>query len=137
MAGKLEKMKSMSPASKAGDPSWKVVLIIQYLISFMFHVSIVVTVGIYLFNREEDTECWAPNNDDDIEDEDDYVDVSERFYNILCIFFAMCIAGCVQDILTLLGLFTGKLGLISCASLLCLNGCLEFAAFIIVTVYRF
>ena len=113
-------------------------MIIIYLLSFMFHVSLCVSSGIYLFQREIEYECYSVNNEDDMDSEDpDLVDVSYRFYTILCIYFAMTIAGSVKNLCSLIGVFSQKTIFLNFANLLCLNDCLVFAAFIIISVYRF
>lgn len=132
----MQKFKSMSPAERVASGGSIVFLVVQYTLYLCASIALTVATGVYLWDKEVDNECMAPNDWDDA-NRDNYIDVSERFRIVLKIFFAYFITEFARALLMLVAALAKSKALANIYQILSLNDCLGLAILIILHVYRF
>lgn len=110
---------------------------IQFVLYLCASIALTVSTGVYLWDKETDTICYANEDKKQTIGDDDKTDVHERFNVILKIYFAVFITEVVRSAFMLIAILTRKAGIAKIYQLLSLNDCLAFAALIILHVYRF
>ena len=140
----MEKFKSMSPAARLESGQGLVIFGIQYGLYLSASIALTVATGVYLWDKETDNQCYGQNDSKAVlpgipptVDEDDWIDVSQRFSDILKIYFAVFVTETVRTALLLIAIIAKSSKLANVYSFGCFNDCLAFAALIILHVYRF
>ena len=125
------------------------ILFVEYLFYWAAFTALTIATGYYLWSDEDKdrNQVWACNNEYDSSDcskntnicnQDDYVDVQERFGNILRIYFALFVTYWATTTFILLGALANVPTIAKLAECLsCLTCCLGIAALVILHVYRF
>jgi hypothetical protein len=96
-----------------------------------------IPIGIFLFNIEDDHQCAAPNSWDDLNNLNKYDDVDYRFRIVLILFFTIYLVNAVRYFLFILGvLFRSKLLMLAWPLFLPID-CLSLASMIVLHTWRF
>lgn len=104
---------------------------------FIASLALTISTGIYLFDVEEVNYCSAPKHGYDAGKQDNYIDVSRRFFVILIMFFAYYFVQCVRALLVLLSLIP-FIHVVSFAhTFLFLNELLGLASLALAHIFRF
>ena len=136
----MKKAQSFTPAARiASNSGMRNLFIFQYFVYLAASVALCVSTAYYLWATEVPDNnlnqyiCLASNSSDD----STMVNVSQRFEDILKIFFTVYFIEFFRNLLVLIAAFTRKASIARAYEYLVCNDCLGFAAFIILHVYRF
>ena len=104
---------------------------------FLASLALTISTGIYLFNIEEVNSCYGPKHGYDAGVQQNYIDVSRRFFIILILFFSYYVVQCVRIFFILVSIVP-RLHVVSAAhSCLFLNELLGLAALGLAHIFRF
>ncbi len=120
---------------KRGDE--KLQLSIQFFIWMAGSIAVTISCGVYLWKWEVNTQCSAPNYDDDIRVFENYADVSRRYRDVLKIFFSVAITDVFRSIFMVIAVMRQSEIFATLYQVLLVNDFLGFAAVFVLHAYRF
>ena len=130
----MKKYSYLTPSKKVDMKIFNKVLCVEFWINLTTSIAITVSSGYYLWAVEHDNVCTIGSSS--LHDTN-LVNVTQRFSDILTIFFACSVIEVFRSVLMLLAVLTSKSKIAKAYEYLCCNSCLAFAALIILHVYRF
>lgn len=109
----------------------------QFFLWLSASIAITVTSGVYLWQKDENITCSAPNSYNDRGSSSEWIDVSKRFSDVLKLFFACALTDVVRSALALLAVRLQSGALATWYQVLALNDVVGFGALIVLHVFRF
>ena len=120
---------------EAGDERCK--LTIQFIAWMCSSIAITIATGVYLWNKDQDTHCTAPNFMDLRDDPTKWTDVRQRFHDVLEIFFALAITDWGRCVIMVFAIWFKSPALANLYSGLFINDVLAVGGVIVLHVFRF
>ena len=101
-------------------------------------IGLLIPIGYFLFNVENDHKCHAANDYADFAFPDRYQDVDHHFRVILILFFTVYLVDGFAYLLLLIGIIAKSTALMTLATILLIpNFCLSIASMIVMHVWRY
>lgn len=99
-------------------------------------IAITIATGVYLWNKDKDKKCYAPNSFEDFKNTGEWFDVATRFKQILKIIFALAITDVGRSVIMILAVALQSRSLANLYQALFFNDVLGFAAIIVLLIFR-
>lgn len=119
------------------DRTTRCLALTQSLIYFLGVLGILIPTGIFLFNKERDNQCAAPNDWEDLNNFNEYDDVDYRFSVVLKLFFTVFLVDAVRYLLLIAGILLRSKALMLAWVLFIPNDLLSLASMIVLHTWRF
>lgn len=114
-------------------------LTLQFFLWFVSSIAITIATGIYLWARDKDARCAAPNTNAAriAKDEGAYVEVAKQFTDVLKIFFTVAIVDVVRQFFMIAAVLLKSGALATIYQVLVVNDVLGFGAIFVLHCTRF
>ncbi len=112
-------------------------LTLQFFLWLISSIAITIATGIYLWSKDDDLTCTAPNYLSDRSIKANWVVVSKRYDDVLKIFFTLAIVDVVRQFIMIVAVLKRSPGLAMIYQLLVLNDVLGFGAIFVLHAFRF
>lgn len=114
-------------------------LTVSFFLWLISSITITVATGVYLWAKDDDKQCFAPNanNDRTLQNINAWVDVSRRFRDVLKIFFAVAITDVFRSALMIVAVLKKSGALATLYQALVINDVLGFGAIFVLHAFRF
>lgn len=105
---KLDAEQVLSAKSRVESGKEKGQLTFAFFLWLISSITITVATGVFLWAKDDDKTCFAPNSNKHrtIEFQTEWVDVSKRFDDVLKIFFAVAITDVFRSIVMIIAVQT-------------------------------
>lgn len=130
-------MKRFNVVETLEDKRTKCLALTWSIFYFLGCLGLLIPVGIFLFNIEDNVKCAAPQDWDSVNDFSKYVNVSYRFDVILILYFTILLVECVRYFCLILGILLKSKWLMLVWVILIPVDLLNFASMIVLHTWRF
>jgi hypothetical protein len=136
---KIDAEQVLSAKARVESGKEKGQLTFTFFLWLISSITITVATGVYLWSKDDDKTCIAPNSykQRGLESQGEWVDVSRRFDDVLKIFFAVAITDVFRSFIMIIAVQRQNGALATLYQALVVNDVLGFGAVFVLHTFRF